>query len=57
MSDSGYTHCDCPECFEIAIGDPSKPVTLCWECEEAGCDTAGECQCEREITEESEAFT
>ena len=57
MSESGYSDCGCPECFEIAISDPSKSITLCWECQEAGCDTTGACQCEREITEKLEAFS
>jgi hypothetical protein len=44
---SGYVHCACRDCFEIAIaGDEGE--ALCHECEEAGCDIEGdeECCCE-----------
>jgi len=40
----GYTNCACPDCFEIAIGEPDEAV--CSECEDAGCDLEGECQAE-----------
>ena len=40
---SGYMPCACRDCFEPAIGD--EPPTLCWQCEEAGCDLNGEHEC------------
>lgn len=54
----GYTHCDCADCFEIAIGpshcddcfddhDPADchaPI-LCNACEEAGCDPDHDREC------------
>lgn len=51
---SGYHDCPCRDCFEIAIGyaqdepeDEPGPA-LCHACQDAGCDAAGdsECQCE-----------
>ena len=39
---SGYVHCGCRDCFEIAIGEVGD---LCHECETAGCEAdAGEYQ-------------
>lgn len=43
MSGSGYTHCACADCFEIAVSNDSDDPDYCNECEEAGCD-GGECQ-------------
>lgn len=41
----GYCSCSCPDCFEIAIeGDEDEEITLCHECEEAGCDGESECE-------------
>lgn len=42
---SGYCHCACRDCFEIAIAsDGEEGVALCGDCEEAGCEpNAGEC--------------
>jgi hypothetical protein len=51
---SGYVHCQCPECFEIAIADETDVITLCHECEAAGCDGKDSCQCEHECEEETE---
>lgn len=35
---SGYCHCTCRDCFEIAIeGDDEDESPLCHACEEAGC--------------------
>lgn len=39
---SGYTHCACLQCMDIAIGVPDK--ALCGLCEEAGCEVMGDCQ-------------
>ena len=33
---SGYTHCKCRDCFEIAISDDDHPA-FCHECVTAGC--------------------
>lgn len=44
---SGYKHCACRDCFEIAIGEDDEPA-LCSECEEAGCDDSGCSECEAE---------
>jgi hypothetical protein len=42
---SGYVHCACGTCFEIAIsGDEPEGETMCSECEDAGCEPEGECQ-------------
>jgi len=38
---TGYTHCACRDCFEIAIGRPGEAV--CHDCVEAGCELDGEC--------------
>lgn len=40
---SGYTPCACRDCFDIAISDDWTVPDLCWACEEAGCDSDGEC--------------
>lgn len=32
--DSGYQHCACRDCFDLAIGVPGA---FCWACKEAGC--------------------
>lgn len=51
---SGYTHCACRDCFEIAISDDENVPELCNECEEAGCDSTGQsgCQVENLLLEE-----
>ena len=41
-STSGYTHCACRDCFEIAIGQPG--TAMCLECDDHNCDGLGECQ-------------
>lgn len=42
---TGYVHCKCRDCFDIAIaGDDDADGTFCSDCEEAGCDGDGECQ-------------
>lgn len=41
-STSGYTHCACKDCFEIAIGEPG--TAMCHECDDHNCDGLGECQ-------------
>lgn len=33
---SGYTTCTCRDCFDITVGDMSKPE-LCGPCEAADC--------------------
>lgn len=39
---TGYTDCSCPDCFEIAIGEPG--AALCHACQGAGCDqNSSEC--------------
>lgn len=47
MSDTGYHHCSCRDCFELYVGEPGE---MCSECESSGCDNGdnigGECQCE-----------
>ena len=41
----GYVHCECRDCFEIAItGDDPSERALCHACEEAGCEPGEECQ-------------
>ena len=40
---SGYTHCACRDCFDVAMDGG-----LCHECEEAGCDADGDSECCRE---------
>ena len=59
MEYTGYTHCACRDCMEIAIGKPGK--AFCHDCEEAGCEHDSECQSpnayggsDEEITEEAE---
>lgn len=49
MATSGYAPCACRDCFEIAIGDGGP--ALCTECEEAGCDVAGDSECQVPFTE------
>ena len=41
---SGYTHCACRDCFEIAIGEAGE--ALCHGCEEAGCEAGAEAECD-----------
>lgn len=41
---SGYVHCACGTCFEIAIADDDEAEALCTECAEAGCEPGKECQ-------------
>lgn len=53
---SGYTHCACRDCFEIAISDDENVPELCSECEEAGCDSTGQSYCEVEPEDESEVW-
>lgn len=50
---TGYVHCACRDCFEIAIADDDNGPALCHECEEAGCDADGasECECVPECEE------
>lgn len=50
MTTSGYQHCACRDCMEIAIGDDGEPA-LCHECEEAGCDadSGSECSVEHDL--------
>ena len=38
MAKSGYTHCACPNCFEVAVSSNMNEPELCSLCEEAGCD-------------------
>jgi hypothetical protein len=40
---SGYRHCACLDCFQIAIGERGA---LCEACEIADCDPEQECQAE-----------
>ena len=45
---SEYHDCPCRDCFEIAIGcdaDSDEP-SLCSACEDAGCDSDGDSDCE-----------
>lgn len=37
MSTSGYTHCACRDCFDIAISDHGE-LALCLDCQAAGCE-------------------
>lgn len=46
---SGYCDCACRDCFEIAISDDDDGPALCLDCEEAGCDCAGESECQCEL--------
>jgi len=54
MSWSGYTHCACRDCFEIAVSSDTREPELCSDCEAAGCDESGEseCQCEPDLEDE-----
>ena len=45
---SGYCHCACRDCFDIAITSTEK-LEFCWACEEAGCETDAECQRDDDI--------
>jgi hypothetical protein len=36
--------CACRDCFEITAGNAGS---LCWECEEAGCEAGAEEECQR----------
>jgi hypothetical protein len=40
INPSGYAHCTCRDCMEIAIADDDG-VALCSDCEEAGCSAEG----------------
>jgi hypothetical protein len=42
---SGYVHCACRDCMNLAISGDGKPA-LCGECSQCGCDGDGlqECQ-------------
>jgi hypothetical protein len=35
---SGYVHCACRDCFDVAISGDDNTDVLCPECEEAGCE-------------------
>lgn len=51
---SGYQHCACRDCFELAVGDVAA---MCLECEEAGCEPHdGECQREGAYGQEGNAY-
>lgn len=46
---SGYVHCACRDCMDIAIGEQSEQsrdetltLTLCGPCEQAGCIPASD---------------
>jgi hypothetical protein len=40
---TGYTHCACRDCFEVAIGEQGK--ALCHNCGSSGCEPGDhECQ-------------
>ena len=42
---SGYVHCACRDCFDIAIASSDDETAVCHECETAGCEVdGGECQ-------------
>ena len=41
MTRTGYTFCDCRDCFEIAIDGG-----LCNACEEHGCEPDGSAECQ-----------
>lgn len=41
-NDSGYCHCACRDCFEIAIGRAGK--SFCLACKAAGCEIGDDCQ-------------
>jgi len=44
---SGYVHCACRDCMEIAIGKACCPANymLCHDCADAGCDPEGKHEC------------
>ena len=53
---SGYVHCGCRDCFEIAVGEPG---CMCHACEDAGCEADQACEaphayCEAEGTRDPE---
>lgn len=43
LPQSGYTDCECRDCFDITIGG-----SVCRHCEEAGCSDDGEQECYRD---------
>ena len=48
---SGYVQCACRDCFEETIGTENgrgESQTLCDECEQAGCSSDGDEDCQRE---------
>ena len=34
---SGYTHCQCRDCFEITVSDDQTKPDFCDDCTKAGC--------------------
>jgi hypothetical protein len=55
MTSSGYTHCRCRDCFEIAISDDMSVPEYCDECVKAGCPDQGEdSECQRPDAYETE---
>lgn len=55
---SGYVHCACRDCFEVAIANEGEESsTLCSDCEDCGCDSTGKSECADHLKhEESEAL-
>lgn len=49
---SGYVHCACGTCFEIAIASDDETEALCLTCKTEGCEPGQECQCPPEEDDE-----
>ena len=48
VAKSGCCDCACRDCFDVAIGDDDAGLALCLECQDAGCDDSGDCECCRD---------
>ena len=46
--ESGYTHCACRDCMDVAISARISHPELCLLCKDAGCDATGESECNRD---------
>jgi hypothetical protein len=52
---SGYVHCACRDCVEIAIASTEGERALCHACEDAGCEAdSGECEAPHAYCDDSE---
>lgn len=44
---SGYTHCACRDCFDVAVSNDMGNPDLCLLCKDAGCERDGGSECQR----------